>query len=72
MERALQFSTVAKYTNSLEQKLPVSNALTYLDLKVLKPLFKRIKYKVTSCLVSGIKPAKLSNAAIYSSKLLRW
>lgn len=52
--------------NSLEQKLPVSNALTYLDLKGLKPLFKTIKYKATSCLVSPIKTAKLSNAALCS------
>lgn len=58
--------------NSLEQKLPVSNALTYLDLKGLKPLFKTIKYKVTFCLISPIKPAKLGNAATCSNEFLKW
>lgn len=52
--------------NSLEQKLPVSNVLTYLDLK---GLFKTIKYKVTSWLVSPIKPAKLGSAAICSQRM---
>lgn len=58
--------------NSLEQKLPVSNALTYLDLKGLKPLFKTIKYKVTFCLISPVKPAKLGNAATGSNEFLKW